>query len=529
MLRLLHEQLNVWHSKDGRKKLVQLLLAQGFCSNLEVEFRSKDGVLLTGLVSAHLMMLDGVQCILSIVRDIRDRKAAEERIQNLSFSDQLTGLPNRRLFMDRLGQALISSVRNQRLGALLFVDLDNFKTINDTLGHDQGDFFLIEVAERLKRCVQEGDTVARLGADEFLVLLEDLSANQQETAQQAEVISEKIISVLKQPYNFGGTAHHLTASIGVAVFGGQQEDVVEPLKRVELAMYQAKGAGRNTLRFFDPQMQAAVSARAELEAALRDAIENKQFLLNYQPQVMADGAITGVEALVRWHDPRRGIVSPGDFIPLAEESGLILQLGQWVLESACAQLRDWAGKPGLAHLSVSVNVSARQFHQDDFVDLVLSAIQNSGADPEKLKLEITESTLISNVEDVIFKMNVLKGIGVGFSLDDFGTGYSSLSYLKRLPLDQLKVDRGFVRDILVDANDAAIAKMIIALAGSMGLSVIAEGVETDTQREALAELGCLEYQGYLFGRPMPAQELAEFMRCVRPFPHPLAKKAALGN
>ena len=442
--------------------------------------------------------------------DISERKNAEDQIQTLAFYDPLTGLPNRRLLMDRLTQALATGLRHQRKGALLFVDLDNFKVINDTLGHYQGDLLLEQVAKRLGACVREGDTVARLGGDEFVVMLENLSENLLEAANQAETVGEKILAALNQVYQLGSYEHHSTPSIGVTLFGGEQpESIDEPLKRADLAMYQAKAAGRNTLRFFDPQMQAVVSARAELEAGLREAVENGQFVLHFQCQVDGQAQTTGVEALVRWCHPRLGIVAPAEFIALAEENGLILPLGLWVLRSACSQLAAWAARPAMAHLTMAVNVSARQFHQDDFVAQVLAVLERTGANPQRLKLELTESLLVDNLEDVITKMSALKARGVGFSLDDFGTGFSSLSYLKRLPLDQLKIDQSFVRDLLTDPNDAAIARTIVALGHGLELKVIAEGVETAAQRDALASMGCDAYQGYYFGRPVPVEEMAE--------------------
>jgi len=435
--------------------------------------------------------------------DITSRKSAEDEIRNLAFYDPLTRLPNRRLLMDRLGLALSGGSRHRRKVALLFVDLDNFKTLNDTQGHYQGDLLLQQVAGRLSACVREGDTVARLGGDEFVVMLGDLNNDPLEAATEAKAVGEIILSAIAEPYQLSGTIYHSTASIGVTFLGDQHENIDEPLKRADLAMYQAKTAGRNTLRFFDTQMQAIVSARAAIEADLRHAVSNQQFLLHYQAQIEEPNRTVGAEVLLRWEHPLRGLVPPAEFIPMAEETGLILPLGNWVLEAACAQLIRWAGQPAMAHLTMSVNVSARQFHQDDFVDEVLAVLARTGADPQLLKLELTESVLIADVEGVIAKMTVLKGKGVGFALDDFGTGYSSLSYLKRLPLEQLKIDQGFVRDILHDANDAAIARMVLALADSLGLSVIAEGVETELQREFLARLGCHSYQGYLFGRPVP--------------------------
>ena len=448
----------------------------------------------------------------STLTDISQRKAAEEQIQKLAFYDPLTQLPNRRLLLDRLQQALASSARSVRTGALLFIDLDNFKTLNDTLGHDKGDQLLQQVAKRLSSCVREGDSVARLGGDEFLLVLEDLSENATEAATQVETIGEKILAALNIPYNLDGHDYHNTPSIGIAMFSDHLCSVDELMKHADLAMYEAKKAGRNTLRFFDPQMQATITLRAALEQDLREGLQQHQFLLYYQPQVDAAGHITGTEALLRWQHPRRGIVSPAVFIPLAEETKLILPIGLWVMETACQQLVEWAKSPDTAHLSIAVNVSAIQLRQADFSEQVLAVLQRSGANPLKFKVELTESLLLENVEDIIAKMTVLKARGIGFSLDDFGTGYSSLSYLKRLPLDQLKIDQTFVRDLLTDPNDAAIARTIVALAQSLGLSVIAEGVETQAQRDCLAVQGCLTYQGYLFGRPQPVADFEQLLR-----------------
>jgi diguanylate cyclase (GGDEF)-like protein/PAS domain S-box-containing protein len=446
-----------------------------------------------------------------LAMDITERKQAESQIQTLAFSDPLTGLPNRRLLMDRLEQALAAASRHRRQDALLFIDLDDFKTINDTLGHDKGDLLLKQISQRLSSCVREGDTVARLGGDEFVVLLQGLSENAPEAAAQAQVVAQKILGTLAQPYELDCHGHHSSASVGITLFGGsQRETVEEPLKRAELAMYQAKAAGRNTVRFFEPEMYTAVLSRACMEADLRQALAQGQFLLHYQPQGADSVRLSGVEALVRWQHPQRGLVSPAEFIPVAETSGLILPLGQWVLESACKQLAAWASRPQRSHLTMAVNVSAREFRQPDFVEEVLSILQATGARPERLKLERTESVLVENVEDIIAKMGALRARGVGFALDDFGTGYSSLSYLKRLPLDQLKIDKSFVGNILTDRDDAAIAKMVVALAESMGLEVIAEGVETEAQRDFLAKLGCCNYQGYLFSRPLPIEEFEVF-------------------
>ncbi len=444
------------------------------------------------------------------MQDITERKSAAGEIEQLAFYDPLTGLPNRRLLLDRLRQAMASSTRSERYCALLFLDLDNFKTLNDTLGHDIGDLLLQQVAQRLGTCVREGDTVARLGGDEFVVMLEDLSENMQEAATQTETVGEKVLAVLNQPYQLANHRHRSTPSIGVTLFTDHQGTIDDLLKRADMAMYQAKASGRNALRFYDPEMQAAVTTRAALEADLREAVAKSQFLLYYQAQVDGAGRLTGVEALLRWQHPRRGLVSPLEFIPLAEETGVIMPLGLWVLETACTQLTAWAVRPEMAHLSIAVNVSAHQLHHRDFVDQVLAMLDHTGANPQRLKLELTESLLVADVEGVIAKMTALRAKGVGFSLDDFGTGYSSLSYLKRLPLDQLKIDQGFVRNILTDANDAAIAKMVVALAESLGLAVIAEGVEIKEQSDFLARQGCHAYQGYLFGRPLPLAEFEAF-------------------
>jgi diguanylate cyclase (GGDEF)-like protein len=433
-------------------------------------------------------------------------------IRQLAFYDPLTRLPNRRLLRDRLKQALAACTRKVRHGALLFIDMDNFKTLNDTLGHDFGDMLLQQVALRLSACVREGDTVARLGGDEFVVMLEDLGKNLNEAIAQTEAAGEKVLVTLNQVYLLANQEYYSTPSIGITLFANDDENIDDLLKRADLAMYQAKAAGRNTLRFFDPAMQAAVTARAALDNDLREALREKQFVLYYQPQVDQARRITGAEALLRWHHPQRGLVSPADFIPLAEETGLILPLGQWVLETACTQLVRWAAHPETSHLTMAVNVSAHQFSQNEFADQVLAVLKNTGANPRKLKLELTESLLVDDVEDTIIKMATLKAEGVAFSLDDFGTGYSSLSYLKRLPLDQLKIDQSFVRDILSDPNDAAIARTIVGLAGSMGLAVIAEGVETEAQLNLLAANGCHAYQGYLFSRPQPVHAFEDLVR-----------------
>ena len=437
--------------------------------------------------------------------DITDRKRAAQEIERLAFYDALTGLPNRRLLLDRLQRSIAASQRNHSHGALLFIDLDNFKDLNDTLGHDMGDQLLTQVAQRLVACVRETDTVARFGGDEFVVMLEALAPEAPDAAAQTEAVAEKLLNSLNRPFELDGGQHYSTPSIGITLFGEERLSVDELLKRADLAMYQAKAAGRNTQRFFDPDMQAAVNARSNLEADLRQGLARNELLVHYQPVVDHHARLLGVEALVRWRHPQRGMISPGEFIPLAEQTGLILPLGQYVLQTACEQLQRWSQQPETAPLSISVNVSARQFRQPDFVAQVLQTLRDHNADPRKLKLELTESLLLGDIEDTIARMVQLKSEGVGFALDDFGTGYSSLSYLKRLPLDQIKIDQSFVQDVLTDPNDAAIVRTILALARSLDLEVVAEGVETTGQLSFLRLHGCEGFQGYLFGRPGPVE------------------------
>ena len=442
-----------------------------------------------------------------IGRDITEYKRNEDESRRLAFYDALTGLPNRRLLLDRLSQALVTTARNLRQAALLFIDLDNFKDLNDTMGHDLGDRLLEKVANRLVTCVRQGDTVARFGGDEFVVMLEALNPDLGSAITQVQTVGEKILAAFNQPFDLSGKEHYSTSSIGIAVFSGQQQSMDEVLKRADLAMYQAKAAGRNTLRFFDPALQAAVAERVALEADLRYGLEHGQLVLFYQPIVDEKGSVTGVEALSRWAHPQRGMVAPANFIPMAEQTGLILPLGRWVLQTACNQLVDWSGDPTTQEVSIAVNVSAREFRQPEFATQVIETLRKTGANPKRLQLELTESLLLSDVQDAVRKMEQLKALGVRFSLDDFGTGYSSLSYLKRLPLDQLKIDQSFVRDLLTDPNDAAIARTVVALAQSLGLSVVAEGVETEGQRDFLLANGCKAFQGYLFGQPVPVHEL----------------------
>jgi diguanylate cyclase (GGDEF)-like protein/PAS domain S-box-containing protein len=475
---------------SGRQ--IKLPLNQGECwFELSVARQSNENV------------ADPVFIVLS--RDITARKQAEEEIRNLAFYDVLTGLPNRRLLVDRLRSALAISARSSYYGALLFLDLDRFKILNDTLGHDYGDLLLIEVAARIKHCVREIDTVARLGGDEFVVLLEEVDEHAEHTSQKVAMIAEKIRASLSSPFFLKGNEYHSSPSIGVCLYRDNEATVDTLLKHADMAMYQVKGSGRNGVRFFDPAMQQVVETRAALEADLRHAVPDGQLHLYYQLQVDDNLKPLGAEALVRWIHPIRGMVSPMQFIPIAEESSLILDIGAWVLDSACAQLALWSKNEQTRRLTLAVNVSAQQFKQPGFVEHIAALLLVYHVDPAQLKLELTESVVLSDLNDVVTKMHALKTLGVSLSMDDFGTGYSSLSYLKKLPLDQIKIDQSFVRDMTIDQNDEVMVHAIIGMAKNFGLNVIAEGVETESQLSLLKHLGCLVYQGYLFSKPVPIE------------------------
>jgi diguanylate cyclase (GGDEF)-like protein len=413
--------------------------------------------------------------------------------------------------LDRLNQALATSARSRRRGALLFLDLDYFKTLNDTLGHDIGDLLLQQVAERLTACIREGDTVARFGGDEFVMLLEDLSEVSIEAAAQTEVVANKVLALLNQTFHLAAYEHHCTISVGATLFNGHDAAIDELLKQADIAMYQAKESGRNAFSFFDHHMQELINAHVSLEQELRKAVEQQQFELYYQVQVDASGKALGAEALIRWQHPERGMVAPAEFIPLAEESGLILAIGQWVLDGACAQLQQWQADAVMRHLTLSVNVSSKQFYKADFVQQVQASVARFNIDPNLLKLELTESMLAEGIDEIAAVMATLAKIGIRFSLDDFGTGYSSLQYLKMLPLYQLKIDQSFVRDIAIDSSDRAIVRTIVAMAHSLDLSVIAEGVETEEQRLLLLSKGCSHYQGYLFGKPLAIAAFEDYL------------------
>ena len=444
-------------------------------------------------------------------RDVSERHAIEAEIHTMAFYDKLTGLPNRQLLLNRLEDALGVAHGSGRSGAVLFIDLDNFKSINDTRGHDKGDVLLQLVADRLNDAVRSCDTVARFGGDEFVVLLEDLGATERVAADAAREQSVKLLQAFDAPFEIDGMEHYSTPSIGVATFSREPLSVDEVLRRADLAMYQAKAAGRNGMSLFDAVMQARVSARAELEIDMRRALVNGEFLLHYQPQLSVDGRVVGVEALVRWQHPQRGLVPPMEFIPVAEDTNMILQLGRWVMEEACRQLARWGADLRTGRLEMSVNVSPSQFHRPDFVEQVLEVLAQTGARPDRLRLELTESLLLNDVEGTVKKMQRLREAGISFALDDFGTGYSSLSYLHRLPLDQLKIDRSFIREAFKEGNGAAIVRIIVALGKALKMSVLAEGVETADQLSFIAAEGCGYYQGYLFSKPVPEAELAALL------------------
>jgi diguanylate cyclase (GGDEF)-like protein/PAS domain S-box-containing protein len=468
--------------------------------------RSADGQVEHSFVSVKLPLRDAdgrIYALCGISTDITKRKQAEEAIHQLAFYDPLTGLPNRRLLHDRVQQFLGTIARTSQGAALMFVDVDNFKDINDTLGHDVGDALLRQIATRMSECLRAQDTLARLGGDEFVVMLIDLSLQPQEAAAQTQHVAQKLLERLREPYQVGERTCESSVSIGVALMDAQNSSREEIFKQADLAMYQAKAAGRNTLRFFNPEMQAQVMARTSLESDLRWALQHDEFVLFYQPQVDVRGKTTGMEALVRWQHPLRGLVPPGEFIGAAESCGVIVPLGRWILHAACRQLVAWAHQPEQQQWTIAVNVSAKQFKQPDFVTQVQTVLAETGANPETLELELTESQLVDDVHDVIAKMDALRALGVRLSLDDFGTGYSSLAMLKRLPLNRLKIDQAFVRDMLSDPQDASIIRAIITMGESLSLDVIAEGVEQPAQRDALLNLGCQNFQGYLFGRPAP--------------------------
>lgn len=455
---------------------------------------------------------------MAVGRDVTERKLAEQKIHRLAFFDPLTGLPNRQWLVERLEGALAEYALSEQEGALIYIDLDNFNLLNNTMGHTQGDLLLQRVTERLTQCLRKTDLVARVGGDEFVILLQNLGSDPAAAEYKILAVADKVLARLAEPFELSDYLHYSTTSIGVALFGGAAGRVSELLMQAGLARYQAKGMDGDAIAFFDPAAQSAINATAALAADLRAALRTDgQFSVHYQPQFDRARHIVAVEALLRWRHPEKGMISPSEFIPIAEKTGLIVPLGLWVLEQACAQLADWSRKEETAHLCIAVNVSVRQFRHPDFVDQVMAVLSRHGTPPHLLQLELTESLLIDRLDTTIARMNSLKQLGVNFSLDDFGTGYSSLSYLKRLPLDQLKIDKSFVADVLVDPSDAAIARTVIELAHSLNMPALAEGVETEEQCKFLSDCGCDLLQGFLLAKPMPKDELERFLgACARP-------------
>lgn len=501
------------HDKAFYEALWAALLAEGRWEG-ELWDRRKNGEIypkhltITAVKGEH----GKVSNYVGVFSDISARKAAEDEIERLAYHDPLTLLPNRRLLVDRLNQAMAASERDDSYGAVLFIDLDHFKELNDTQGHDAGDKLLIEVAQRLLSCVRTGDTVARVGGDEFVVMLANLFDAEIDVVPRAESVASKVLGVLGQPCLLNDRQYQSTASIGVTLFHGRQQSADDLLMHSDVALHQAKSSGRGTLRFFDPSMQQELESRTRLKSDLRGALREKQFRLHFQPQVDAHGRCLAAETLLRWQHPQRGSMPPNDFIPFAEEAGLIDMIDFWVMREACNQLRSWSAQDEFAGICLAVNVSASAFMRPDFVEDVLAILKEKGVDPRQLKLELTETSLVQNLDEAIGKISRLRSEGVGFSLDDFGTGYSSLSYLRQLPIGQLKIDRAFVRNLDERSNDAVIARTIIGMAKNLGLDVVAEGVETQAQFELLSSFGCPMYQGFLFSRPLALGDFEYWLR-----------------
>jgi diguanylate cyclase (GGDEF)-like protein/PAS domain S-box-containing protein len=500
------------HDKTFYSAMWNTLLKEKFWQG-EIWDRRKNGEVYPKFMRITVLTDDdgNIQNFIGAFSDLSQHKEATEAIHQLAFFDPLTNLPNRRLLNNKLKNALDKANNNQDYGAIMMIDVDHFKRINDTSGHAVGDLLLIEVASRLKSCVRHEDCVARLGGDEFVIMLEQLSKDFNQASVQATLIAEKILKTMYEPFLINKNEIHISLSIGLSIFTIPCSTSQEMLKWADTAMYQAKAAGRNTLRFFDPDLHATLERRMLMESELHLALSENQLELYYQAQVNQHNEVLGAEVLIRWNHPQQGMVQPNDFISIAEESGLILPIGNWVMLTACMQLKAWESHPATRELTLAVNVSAKQFGLPNFVELVCEVLEDSGARATHLKLELTESLMLHNIKDAAKKMEALKLLGIDISIDDFGTGHSSLSYLKKLPIDQLKIDQTFVRDIDTDQCDMAIAKTIIDMAQTFGFDVIAEGVETETQRNILKAYGCLSYQGYFFSKPVPLESFEKLI------------------
>ncbi|MGZ5000380.1 MAG: putative bifunctional diguanylate cyclase/phosphodiesterase [Methylomonas sp.] len=501
------------HGADFYQQLWQSLLTEHYWQG-EIWNRRKNGEIYPEwlTITAVLDTEQKITHYVAVFNDITQRKEAEEQIRQLAFYDPLTHLPNRRLLMDRLAQAQLNSARNHQFGAILFMDLDQFKTLNDTQGHDMGDLLLIEVAKRLSASVREIDTVARLGGDEFVLLLEQLGDNLEQSASRAQIIGEKILASIRQPYLLKQYEYRTTASIGISLFYNSDINVDTLFKHADSAMYEAKNSGRDTMRFFDPAMQIILETRIALEIDLKQALDQEQLKLYYQAQTDAHFHIIGAEVLLRWEHPGKGLILPHQFVPLAEDTAQMIPIGLWILESACRQIQEWESRSMLSpSFRLAINISACHFRHPQFVQQVTQILASTKTDPRRLKLELNEKVFIHNLDDTVQKMVQLKKQGMAFSIDDFGTGYSSLSFLKQLPLDQLKIDRGLINEIGRSANADAFIQTIIGMSHTLGLEVIAEGVENENQIEYLTQFGCRTFQGFLFSRPIPASDFGALL------------------
>ena len=497
----------IWNTTVSGEVPSGLLLQVKNGTSMQHRATVMNEALLLSAVRQHELIEETERLNEKLTAEIHRRQRVEFEIERLAFYDALTDLPNRRLLMDRLHHATLASHRTLQHGAVFFIDLDQFKSVNDNYGHHVGDLLLQNVARRLQDCLREEDTVARLGGDEFVVLVQDLSDSFDAATLQAKALGVKLLSALNRPYFLEDKEHECSGSIGIALFGKKKEPVDDLLKRADMAQYQAKTGGGDSIRFFEFEMQSRADARRTLEAELRQAVREEQFRLHYQAQVDQRGMLRGFEALLRWDHPERGLLLPGDFIIYAEEHGIIEEIGLWVLKAACLQLASWSRNPKTSSLSMAINISAREFSNPEFVSSVQTIITETKVDATRLVLEFTERIMFNLMDETLEKMMELKACGLSFALDDFGVGFSSLTCLKGLPVSQLKIDQSFVHDVLTSHSDSVIASAIIDLGQNLGLTVIAEGVENEAQHNFLAQRGCRLYQGYLFGLPQPIEKI----------------------